>query len=591
MTDTNENTDETPTGESTDDSTVVESTSEPAPATEAAPESTTHDTVTNAESQAPAAGTAAEAPDTAAAQALADAPAPPSAPEPAPAPEPPAELAEADVAAVADAAADPVDAGSDAAADAVDAGSQAVATEAAADVEADAVAPAPTPAPTNTPTPSVGDSPATAAAAAAAAPDATAVDTDPDAGLGLPDAGAILGPPNLGGFESGEIIPGTVLTVSKREAEVDLGDGKVGVISDRHWDSGEQVDLTSVVKTGDTVEAAVLARADVKKRITLSRLWAQQKRGWEAAEAAAKDKSDLSATVTETVKGGLSLDVGGLRGFMPASLADLQTVNDLTPLIGQTFDVRVVEADRNKARLIVSRKASLRATQRQQAKSTMASIEIGQAFKGTVAQITDFGAFVDVNGVRGLVHKSEIGWSRARDPQRDLKVGQEVDVTVIKVQPSKNRLGLSMRSGSDPLTAMKKGTRFEGSVSRLVDFGAFVELPEGGEGLVHVSEMAEYRVFAPEEIVVPGDKVWVKVIKIDKKRRTIDLSMSQAVAPDPASETAADEAAAAAAAAEPEPAVADASDQATPAVDDAHAEDAAGADAAAPGDSATSEDE
>jgi small subunit ribosomal protein S1 len=381
-------------------------------------------------------------------------------------------------------------------------------------------------------------------------------DIDPDAGLGLPEAGVVLGPPNLGGFESGEIITGTVLTVSKREAEVDLGDDKIGVVGDRHWSSGEQTDLTTVLAIGDTVEAAVLARADIKKRITLSHLWAQQKRGWEAAESAAKDKSDLQATVTETVKGGLSLDVNGVRAFMPASLIDVHTVSDLKPYIGQTFPVRVIEADRNKARLIVSRKAAMRASQRQQAKSALGNIKVGQVMTGKVAQITDFGAFVDVEGVRGLVHKSEIGWSRARDPQRDLKVGQDVSVKVLKVQPSRNRLGLTMRTENDPLTSVRKGERFEATVTRLVDFGAFVSLPTGVEGLVHVSEMAEYRVFAPEEIVIPGEKVWVKVLKVDKKRRTIDLSMAQAVAPDPAEEIAARDAAVAAAEAKAEEAAA-----------------------------------
>jgi len=378
----------------------------------------------------------------------------------------------------------------------------------------------------------------------AATDGAPAADSDPDAGLGLPEAGAVLGPPNLGGFESGEIVTGTALTVSKREAEIDLGNGKIGVVGDRHWSSGSQVDMTSVLKTGDTVEAAVLARADLKKRITLSRLWAQQKRGWESAENAARDKTDIEATVTETVKGGLSLDANGVRAFMPASLVDVQTVNDLKPYIGQTFSVRVIEADRNKARLIVSRKAAMRASQRQEAKAALAGIEAGQMLTGTVAQITDFGAFVDVQGVRGLVHKSEIGWTRSRDPQRELKVGQEVHVKVLKVQPSRNRLGLSMRTDDDPMKEVKKGARFEGTVTRLADFGAFVALPSGIEGLVHVSEMAEYRVFAPEEIVIPGDKVHVKVLKIDKKRRTIDLSMAQAVVPDPASEIAANEAAA-----------------------------------------------
>ena len=498
-------------------------TPEPTPADEvaAAAEAATEPTPA-AEAPAAEPAPAAEAP---AAEEAAAEPAPEA--EETPAPEAPAaeEAPAPEAPAAEEAAAEPAPAAEEAAAEPAPAAEEAPAAEA----------------------PAAEETPAAEAHAPGSVDGEPVDDVDPDAGLGLPEDGVVLGPPNLGGFDSGEIITGTVLTVAKREAEVDLGDGKIGVVGDRHWSSEKQVDLTTVLAVGDTVEAAVLARADLKKRITLSRLWAQQKRGWEAAEGAAKDKGDLQAIVTETVKGGLSLDVNGVRAFMPASLVDVHTVNDLKPLIGQTFAVRVIEADRTKARLIVSRKAAMRASQRQQAKTALSGIKVGQTMTGKVAQITDFGAFVDVADVRGLVHKSEIGWSRARDPQRELKVGQEVEVKVLKVQPSRNRLGLTMRTENDPLRSIRKGERFEATVTRLADFGAFVALPSGVEGLVHVSEMAEYRVFAPEEIVMPGEKVWVKVLKVDKKRRTVDLSMSQAVAPDPAEEIAANEAAAAAA--------------------------------------------
>lgn len=439
----------------------------------------------------------------------------------------------------------------------------------------------PAPDPSSAPAPSAGPAAAAAPPADKPLPKPGEEGYDPDQGLGLTPGTTALGPPNMGGFESGEIVTGTVLRVDRREAEVDLGNGKIGVVGDRHWSSGGQVDLTTVLSSGDSVDAAVLARADAKKRITLSHLWAQQKRGWQAAETAARQKGDLTGTVTELVKGGLSLDVNGIRGFMPASLVDTTTVKDLKPFVGQTFEVRVIEADRTKQRLIVSRKAALRATQRQAAKAALSDIKVGQVMQGVVAQITDFGAFVDVEGIRGLVHKSEIGWSRAQDPQRELAVGQQVEVKVIKVQPSRNRLGLSMKSGTDPLRQIRRGDRFEATVSRLVDFGAFVQLPGGVEGLVHVSEMAEYRVFAPEEIVIPGDKVAVKVLKVDKKRRTIDLSMAQAIVPDPPEEAAkiaaANEAAAAAAEA---PAGKTDTDQ-SPTVDDApQAADETGDDAA-----------
>jgi len=368
------------------------------------------------------------------------------------------------------------------------------------------------------------DTPEAAAALSAAAPPRPITD--------VPGDPVSLGPPTMGGFESGQIVSGPALTVSKNEIEVDLGEGKVGVVGARHWTPALVVDLTGEVNVGDQVEAAVLMRADPKQRIVLSRTWARQKLAWDTVEDADKHKTTISARVTDVVKGGLSLEASGLRAFLPASLVDVEPVADLEPMVGQTVEVRVIEADRTKARLIVSRKAALRAEQRTAAKAALGSMQIGHETTGRVVQITDFGAFVEVDGIRGLVHRSELGWNRNRHPNEVVKVGDEVNVKVVKVQPSKNRLGLSMRLGDDPLKTIKPGSRIDGTVTRLVDFGAFVRIHPQIEGLVHVSELAEYRVFQPEEVVMPGEQVTVKVLKIDKKRRTVDLSLRQAMVPD-----------------------------------------------------------
>ena len=242
-----------------------------------------------------------------------------------------------------------------------------------------------------------------------------------------------------------------------------------------------------------------------------------------------------------------------------------------------------IEADRAKARLIVSRKAALRAQLRTQAREALSTLEVGHETEGTVVQITEFGAFVDVNGIRGLVHRSELGWKRYRNVADAVSVGDKVKVRVVKVQPSKNRLGLSMKMGSDPLKSLKSGEVVQGTVSRLVDFGAFVRLESGVEGLVHVSELAEYRVFQPEEIVMPGEEVYAKVLKIDKKRRTIDLSIREALIPDLGIAPAAEEPAPAEDAAPAE--------EPAPAEDAAPAEEPEPAEAAAPEASAASEEE
>ena len=181
-------------------------------------------------------------------------------------------------------------------------------------------------------------------------------------------------------------------------------------------------------------------------------------------------------------------------------------------------------------RLVLSRKAVIRAEQRKAAKAFMETMSAGDEYTGRVVDLQDFGAFVDINGVRGLVHTTEMAWKRVQHPREMVSVGDEVQVRVKSIQKPKQRVNLTMKLTSDPLAELKVGELVTGRVTRLVDYGAFVSVNDGIEGLVHITEMAEYRVYHPEEIVLPGEEVWVKILAVDRKRRRVDLSISQAIA-------------------------------------------------------------
>jgi ribosomal protein S1 len=260
----------------------------------------------------------------------------------------------------------------------------------------------------------------------------------------------------------------------------------------------------------------------------LSRAWALKQRAWEKVEAARKGNRPLTGTVTGQVKGGLVVDVG-TRAFLPASHVDLHHVDDLAPLVGQSIEALVVEADRANDKVVLSRRNLLRQAERAKAAQFAATLEPGQVHRGRVALLTDFGAFVDIAGVRGLVHLSELTWGRVERAADVVSVGSEVDVKVLAIKPGK-KVSLSIRAlTTDPLASIHEGDIVQGVVTRLADFGAFVRVGDGAEGLVHVTELAEYRVHAPEEVVAPGDEVWVKVLRIDRKRRRVDLSVNQAL--------------------------------------------------------------
>ncbi len=331
--------------------------------------------------------------------------------------------------------------------------------------------------------------------------------------------------------EAGRIVAGIITEVSTDEVELVLEDGRLAVVHRRNWATEAVKDLTTEATLGDRLEGAVLARVDPKSRVVLSRSWAREMAAWNRLEQAKKDSETLSLLVTERSAKGLVVDAFGVRGFVPASHVDLEPVRDLGPFVGQTLEFRVLELDSSprRRRLVLSRRSLLMKEQRRQTHERLSALEKGSLVRGTVSSLSDYGAFVDLGGVQGLVHVSELAWKKVRHPSDVVAVGDDIEVKVLEVRIKKRRVRLSLReAGSDPFAGIEVGTVTTGIVTRLVDFGAFVEL-DGAEGLVHLSELAEHRVSAPEELVTPGDQVLVKVLSVDGRRRRIELSIRQAI--------------------------------------------------------------
>ena len=333
-------------------------------------------------------------------------------------------------------------------------------------------------------------------------------------------------------FNDGDIVEGTIVKVDRDEVLLDIGYKTEGVIPSRELSIKHDVDPSEVVSVGDKVEALVLQKEDKEGRLILSKKRAQYERAWGTIEQVKEEDGVVEGTVIEVVKGGLILDIG-LRGFLPASLVEMRRVRDLQPYVGQTLEAKIIELDKNRNNVVLSRRAWLEQTQSEVRHGFLTQLQKGQIRKGVVSSIVNFGAFVDLGGVDGLVHVSELSWKHIDHPSEVVAVGDEVTVEVLDVDMDRERVSLSLKATQeDPWQHFARthqiGQIVPGKVTKLVPFGSFVRVEEGIEGLVHISELAERHVEIPEQVVQVNDDVMVKIIDIDLERRRISLSLKQA---------------------------------------------------------------
>lgn len=333
-------------------------------------------------------------------------------------------------------------------------------------------------------------------------------------------------------FNDGDIVDGVIVKVDRDEVLLDIGYKTEGVIPSRELSIKHDVDPNEVVAVGDEIEALVLQKEDKEGRLILSKKRAQYERAWGTIEKIKEEDGIVTGTVIEVVKGGLILDIG-LRGFLPASLVEMRRVRDLQPYVGKELEAKIIELDKNRNNVVLSRRAWLEQTQSEVRQTFLTTLQKGQVRSGVVSSIVNFGAFVDLGGVDGLVHVSELSWKHIDHPSEVVEVGQEVTVEVLDVDMDRERVSLSLKATQeDPWQQFARthqiGQVVPGKVTKLVPFGAFVRVDEGIEGLVHISELAERHVEIPEQVVQVNDEIFVKVIDIDLERRRISLSLKQA---------------------------------------------------------------
>ena len=332
--------------------------------------------------------------------------------------------------------------------------------------------------------------------------------------------------------ENGQLVEGTVVRVDKDEVLLDIGYKSEGVIPPRELSIRNGVDPSEIVTLGERIEAVVLQREDKDGRLVLSKKRAQYERAWGRIEEIQQGDGIVSGTVIEVVKGGLIVDIG-LRGFLPASLVDLRRVRDLQPFIGTTIDAKIIELDKNRNNVVLSRRAWLEETQKEKREEFLHNLRPGEIRKGIVSSVVNFGAFVDLGGMDGLIHVSELSWKHVDHPGSVVSVDDEIEVQVLEVDLSRERISLSLKATQqDPWRefagAHQVGELVYGRVTKLVPFGSFVQVGDGIEGLVHISEMSAHHVELPEQVVTPGEELWVKIIDLDLQRRRISLSIKQA---------------------------------------------------------------
>jgi small subunit ribosomal protein S1 len=332
-------------------------------------------------------------------------------------------------------------------------------------------------------------------------------------------------------INEGEVVHGTVVRVDKDEVLVDIGYKSEGVIPVAELSIRRSVNPADEVSVGEEIDALVMTKEDAEGRLILSKKRARFELAWKRIEAANESGEPVVGRVIEVVKGGLILDLG-VRGFLPASLVDIRRVQDLDEFMGKELRSKVIELNRSRNNVVLSRRAVLEDERKEMRQAILDRLNPGDVVDGTISNIVDFGAFVDLDGMDGLIHISELSWSHVNHPSEVLEIGQEVKVKVLDIDRDRQRISLGLKqTQSDPwqqvLENYNEGDVVEGRVTKVVTFGAFVEILPGVEGLVHISELAQHHVENPREVVSQGDAVNVLILEVDAERRRLSLSLKR----------------------------------------------------------------
>src|SRR6202453_5184181 len=329
-------------------------------------------------------------------------------------------------------------------------------------------------------------------------------------------------------FEEGEVVTGHVVRIDHDEVLVDIGYKSEGVIPAGELSIRKSVDPHDEVELGEEVDALVLTKEDQDGRLILSKKRARFEKAWRRIEAAAESGEPVEGTVIEVVKGGLIIDLG-VRGFLPASLVDIRRVPNLDEYMGTKIETKVIELNRSRNNVVLSRRAVLEEERKEVRQQILDRLQPGLVVEGQISNIVDFGAFVDLDGIDGLIHISELSWSHVNHPSEILTIGDTVKVKVLDIDRDRQRISLGLKqTQEDPwqriVDAYNVNDELDGKVTKVVTFGAFVEILDGVEGLVHISELAPHHVESPREVGHPGDEIRVKILEIDSERRRLSLS-------------------------------------------------------------------
>ncbi len=332
-------------------------------------------------------------------------------------------------------------------------------------------------------------------------------------------------------FSEGDVVSGKVVRIDQDEVLVDIGYKSEGVIPSNELSIRKSVDPAEEVELGEEVDALVLTKEDQEGRLILSKKRARFEKAWRRIEKAADSGEPVEGTVIEVVKGGLILDLG-VRGFLPASLVDIRRVQNLDEFMGQKLECKVIELNRSRNNVVLSRRAVLEEERKEVREQILGRLQPGQVVEGKISNIVDFGAFVDLEGIDGLIHISELSWSHVNHPSEVVSIGDTVRVKVLDIDRDRQRISLGLKqTQEDPwqrvLNEYKEGDVVDGKVTKIVAFGAFVQILPGVEGLVHISELAQHHVESPAEVVRPGDELQVKILEVDDTRRRLSLSVKR----------------------------------------------------------------